>query len=66
MSYPPAPAVPLQSDESFETANPLRLPTSDVEGRRLSKRQTLVVSVVIEHIFYPVFPPDSHPEQVLT
>lgn len=58
---------PLLSDEHLETADALRLPTFDVEGRRLFTRLTLVVSAgVIEHVFYPVFPPDGHAEQVLT
>ncbi len=57
---------PLLSDKRLETADALRLPTFDVEGRRLFTRLTLVVSAgVIEHAFYPVFPPDGHAEQVL-
>jgi peroxiredoxin len=32
----------------------------------LYKRLTLVIRAgVIEHVFYPVFPPDGHAEQVL-
>jgi peroxiredoxin len=58
---------PLLSDERLQTADVLRLPTFDVEGRHLFTRLTLVVSAgVIEHVFYPVFPPESHAEQVLT
>jgi peroxiredoxin len=33
---------------------------------RLFKRLTLVIrGGVIEHVFYPVFPPNEHAEQVL-
>ena len=57
----------LLSDERLELADALRLPTFEVEGRRLFKRLTLVVSAgTIEHAFYPIFPPDAHAEQVLT
>ena len=50
----------LLSDESLELATALRLPTFEVEGMTLIKRLTLIVHEgVIEHVFYPVFPPDS-------
>jgi peroxiredoxin len=56
----------LLSDERLELAEALRLPTFEVEGRRLFTRLTLVVRAgVIEHVFYPVFPPGEHAEQVL-
>jgi len=57
----------LLSDERFELADALRLPTFTVEGERLYRRLTLVVrDGRVEHAFYPVFPPDGHAEQVLT
>jgi peroxiredoxin len=57
---------PLLSDERLAMADALRLPTFDVHGKRLFKRLTLVVVAgLIEHVFYPVFPPDEHAEQVL-
>ena len=44
----------------------LRLPTFEFEGERLLKRLTLVVLAGrMEHVFYPVFPPDRHAEEVL-
>ena len=44
----------------------LRLPTFEAAGQTLLKRFTLVVSGGrIEHVFYPVFPPDKHAEEVL-
>ena len=56
----------LLSDERFELASALRLPTFDVEGERLYRRLTLVLRAGhIEHVFYPVFPPDRHAAEVL-
>lgn len=55
----------LLSDSSLTFTNQLRLPTFDVAGERLLKRLTLVLSDGrIEHVFYPVFPPDEHAEEV--
>ena len=57
----------LLSDERLELADALRLPTFTVGGERLYRRLTLVVrNGRVEHVFYPVFPPDEHAEQVLT
>lgn len=56
----------LLSDSSLEFTNALRLPTFDIGGERLLKRLTLVLSDGrIEHVFYPVFPPDEHAEEVI-
>jgi len=47
-------------------ARRLDLPTFEVAGEELLKRLTLVLSDGrIEHVFYPVFPPDEHAEEVL-
>jgi peroxiredoxin len=44
----------------------LRLPTFEVEGTRLVKRITLIVrNGRIEHVFYPVFPPNESADEVL-
>jgi peroxiredoxin len=57
----------LLSDSEFALTDALRLPTFDFEGVRLLKRLTLVVRAgQVEHVFYPVFPPDRHAEEVLT
>ena len=51
----------LLSDERLEFASALDLPTFKVDGMTLIKRLTLIVhNGVIEHVFYPVFPPDSN------
>lgn len=56
----------LLSDDGFLLARQLRLPTFSVEGSTLYKRLTLVVNTGrVEHVFYPVFPPDAHAEQVV-
>ena len=47
-------------------ARELRLPTFTVDNLVLYKRLTLVLRAGrIEHVFYPVFPPDQHAAEVL-
>ncbi|MEN3219222.1 MerR family transcriptional regulator [Mycolicibacterium porcinum] len=55
------------SDETFALADALKLPTFAAAGHaRLYTRLTLVVrDGLIEHVFYPVFPPNEHAQQVL-
>jgi peroxiredoxin len=58
---------PLLSDVEFRLTDALRLPTFEAAGHRLLKRLTMIISGgVIEHVFYPVFPPDTHVLDVLT
>jgi peroxiredoxin len=57
---------PLLSDSHLDFAHALRLPTFDFEGITLLKRVTLIIrDGVIEHVFYPVFPPDKNAEAVI-
>ena len=59
--------VPFEvlSDEHMEFARALKLPTFTVEAMTLLKRLTLVArNGRIEQVFYPVFPPDKHAEEV--
>jgi len=58
---------PMISDEGMLLADALRLPTFAAEGHeRLYSRLTLVVrDGSIEHVFYPIFPPNTHAQQVL-
>ena len=52
---------PVLSDKDLRLARNLELPTFEVEGIVLIKRLTLVIRHGrIEHVFYPVFPPDAH------
>jgi peroxiredoxin len=59
------------SDADLRLVGALRLPTFEADlggGRRatLVKRLTLVIrDGAIEHVFYPVFPPDAHAAEVL-
>lgn len=56
----------LLSDEKLELTHALRLPTFAYAGETLIKRLTMVIrDGVIEHVFYPVFPPDTHAEAVV-
>lgn len=56
----------LLSDEDMNFTNALRLPTFEVEGNALIKRLTLIIrGSKVEKVFYPVFPPDEHPAEVL-
>ncbi|WP_433594510.1 MerR family transcriptional regulator [Nocardia sp. CA-145437] len=56
----------MLSDPDFRVADALSLPTFDFDGTRLYKRLTLVIrDGVIEHVFYPVFPPDRHAAELL-
>ncbi|MDH6194705.1 peroxiredoxin/DNA-binding transcriptional MerR regulator [Mycobacterium frederiksbergense] len=61
--------LPFQmfSDETFTLADALNLPTFAAAGHpRLYARLTLVVrDSLIEHVFYPIFPPNTHAQQVL-
>src|SRR5918999_1651150 len=54
------------SDAQFAFVEALRLPTFEVDGMRLVKRLTLIVrDQRIEHVFYPVFPPNESADQVI-
>jgi peroxiredoxin len=56
----------LLSDVEFSLAEALHLPTFTTGGLKLFKRLTLVIrDHAIEHVFYPVFPPNQHARQVL-
>ena len=57
----------LLSDTGLALAQALNLPIFDVDGLHLYRRLTLIVrDGAVEHVFYPVFPPDQHAQQVLT
>ena len=57
---------PLLSDSGLLLADQLGLPTFEAGDRPRYKRLTLVINGGrIEHVFYPVFPPDQHAGEVL-
>jgi peroxiredoxin len=56
----------MLSDTQLTLVAALGLPTFEVDGLTLFKRLTLVIHHgVIEHVFYPIFPPNAHAQQVL-
>lgn len=56
----------LLSDERLELTRAMNFPTFVVQGMTLLKRFTLVIrDGVIEHVFYPVFPPDRNAAEVV-
>jgi peroxiredoxin len=56
----------LLSDEEGELGAVLRLPTFVIDGKALYKRLTVVLlEGRIEKVFYPIFPPDKHAQEVL-
>jgi len=53
------------SDADGELTRALDLPTFTVEGETFLERLTLVLTDgAVEHVFYPVFPPDEHASEV--
>lgn len=57
---------PLLSDPELRVTSALRLPTFELAGQTLLRRLTMVVDDgVIGHVWYPVFPPDTHARIVL-
>ena len=58
---------PILSDEHLVLTKALRLPTFTTNGLTLLKRLALILrDGVIEHVFYPVFPPDQNAADVVT
>lgn len=56
----------ILSDVDLKLTHALTLPTFTFDGMTLIKRLTLVVKDGrIEKVFYPVFPPDKHGEQIV-
>ena len=57
---------PLLSDADLSLTRALRLPAFEVNGMTLTKRLTMIVrNGAIEHVFYPVFPPDRNAGDVI-
>ncbi|MFM9368415.1 redoxin family protein [Streptomyces sp. Da 82-17] len=56
----------MLSDPPRRLGEELGLPAFEAGGLTLYKRLTLIVrDGVVEHAFYPVFPPDEHAQQVM-
>ncbi|MGH8893024.1 MAG: peroxiredoxin [Actinomycetes bacterium] len=57
---------PLLSDDQLHLTAAIGLPTFEAAGETLLRRLTLVVDDGrVRHVWYPVFPPDSHATVVL-
>lgn len=57
----------LLSDERYRLTSAMQLPTFETAGMKLLKRLTLVIrDGVVQHAFYPVFPPDRSAADVVT
>jgi peroxiredoxin len=57
---------PILSDAGLALTRALALPTFEAAGQTLIRRLTLLVrDGAIERVWYPVFPPDRHPGEVL-
>jgi peroxiredoxin len=57
---------PILSDPELALAEALELPTFEADEERLFSRLTMIATDGrIEHIFYPIFPPDQHAAEVL-
>ena len=55
----------LLSDEKLEFVKAMRMPIFEWEGQQLIKRCTLAFREgKVEHVWYPVFPPDENPDEV--
>jgi peroxiredoxin len=56
----------LVSDAKLRLTQTMRLPTFEIVGQVLLERFTFVIrGGSVEHVFYPVFPPDRHAQEVL-
>lgn len=59
-------SYPLLNDSQLVLADRLGLPTFDVAGMTLYKRLTFIAEQSrVVTVFYPVFPPDRHPGEVI-
>lgn len=59
-------SYPLLNDSRLVLADRLGLPTFEIAGMRLYSRLTLVVrDALVEKVFYPVFPVETHAAEVL-
>ncbi|HUS98197.1 MAG TPA: redoxin domain-containing protein [Hyphomicrobiaceae bacterium] len=57
---------PLLSDQDFELQSALRLPIFETGGTKFLSRLTVIAKHgVIERVYYPVHPPDTHAREVL-
>lgn len=57
----------MLADPDLTIASALGLPTFTAGGQRLYRRLTLIVDDGrVDHVFYPIFPPNEHAQKILT
>ncbi|MDQ3560565.1 MAG: peroxiredoxin [Pseudomonadota bacterium] len=57
---------PILSDADLSLARALKLPTFEAAGRSFLKRMTFILQgSLIEHVIYPIFPPDRNADDVI-
>tara|TARA_B100001540_G_C15753680_1_gene618236 strand:- start:230 stop:784 length:555 start_codon:yes stop_codon:yes gene_type:complete len=56
----------ILSDNQLKFAKSLKLPTFSIENKIFIERLTLIIEKsVIQHVFYPIFQPEKHIDEVL-
>jgi peroxiredoxin/DNA-binding transcriptional MerR regulator len=56
----------MLSDPTFALGKSLALPTFEAGGSRFYKRLTMIIrGHTVEHVFFPIFPPNEHARSVL-
>jgi peroxiredoxin len=56
---------PILSDAQLKLTYAMKLPTFEAGGMILLKRLTLMIhDGIVEHVLYPVFPPDQNAAEV--
>ena len=56
----------ILSDSDVKFSQSLNLPTMSPDGITMIKRITLICTDgIISHVFYPIFPPDTHADEVV-
>lgn len=57
---------PLLSDAELDLGGEMNLPSFSVAGEKLFRRLTMIIDRgVVQHVWYPVFPPHTHAGEVL-
>ena len=58
---------PILSDKDHKLSSALKLPIMEIAGHTLLKRTTLILqNNIIRKVFYPVYPPEKDPHNVMT
>ena len=56
----------IVSDQELKFCSSINLPTFSIKGKKFLKRTTLVIEKsIIKKVFYPIFTPNTHINDVL-